>query len=151
VIFSGMATGMIFVPLSTVSVATLSNQQIGNATGLYNLLRNVGGSVGISVVNTLVARHQQVHRNELSVYLAPNPAFNRAYQGVRALLLHRSGPFLADRRAYAILEGQLQRQSVLYSYVDGFRYFAIIFLCCLPIVFMLRAVRAKPGALPAAH
>ena len=150
VIFSGMATGMIFVPLSTVAMGTLSNQEIGNASGLYNLLRNTGGSVGISVVNTLVTRHQQVHRNELSRYMH-GPIFNRAYQAVHALMLHHTGPGLADLQTYAVLQQQLDQQSVLYSYVDGFRFFAVICVCCLPIVFMVRSVKAKSGAVQAAH
>ena len=64
---SGVGTGLMFVPLSTTAVGTLRNEQIGNASGLFNLLRNIGGSVGISVVDTLVARRQQVHRSELAV------------------------------------------------------------------------------------
>ena len=54
-------------------MGTLRNEMIGNASGLYNLLRNVGGSVGISVVNTIVARRQQIHRAELSRYISPEP------------------------------------------------------------------------------
>ncbi len=60
IILSGVASGLVFVPLATVSMGTLSNEQIGNASGLYNLLRNIGGSVGISVVNTIVSRHSQI-------------------------------------------------------------------------------------------
>ena len=52
-------------------MAFLKNEEIGNASGLYNLLRNIGGSIGISVVNTIVARHEQLHRNELVASLNP--------------------------------------------------------------------------------
>ncbi len=62
IIISGIGTGLMFVPLSTTAVATLRNEQIGNASGLFNLLRNIGGGIGISVVETLIARRQQVHR-----------------------------------------------------------------------------------------
>jgi DHA2 family multidrug resistance protein len=72
IIISGVGTGLMFVPLSTTAVGTLSNAQMGNASGLFNLLRNIGGSIGISVVDTLVARRQQVHRAELSRYIAPS-------------------------------------------------------------------------------
>ena len=65
---------MVFVPLATISMGTLHNEQIGNASGLFNLMRNVGGGIGISMVNTLVARHQQIHRSQLVQNLAPaNP------------------------------------------------------------------------------
>src|SRR6201987_4218391 len=70
IVLSGFGSGCVFVPLSTTSMAFLSNEEIGNASGLYNLLRNIGGSIGISVVNTIVARHEQLHRNELGASLA---------------------------------------------------------------------------------
>src|SRR4029079_1874109 len=62
IILSGASSGMVFVPLATTALDTLRNEMMGNASGLFNLLRNVGGSVGISVVNTLIWRRQQVHR-----------------------------------------------------------------------------------------
>src|ERR1700721_4446943 len=81
IVISGAGTGMVFVPLATLSMGTLKNEQIGNASGLFNLMRNVGGGIGISLVNTLVARHSQIHRAELAQNLAPqNPAFQQMYQ-----------------------------------------------------------------------
>ncbi len=78
IVLSGAASGMVFVPLSTTTMGTLRNEQIGNASGLYNLLRNVGGSIGISIVNTLVVRHEQLHRSELSRHFAPGPPMQEA-------------------------------------------------------------------------
>src|SRR5271166_4100206 len=66
ILISGFGSGCVFVPLSTTTMAFLKNEEIGNASGLYNLFRNIGGSIGISVVNTIVARHEQLHRTELS-------------------------------------------------------------------------------------
>src|SRR5436309_14656565 len=71
IVLSGFGSGCVFVPLSTTTMAFLRNEEIGNAIGLYNLLRNVGGSMGISIVNTIVARHEQLHRSELSASLGP--------------------------------------------------------------------------------
>ena len=70
IVFSGACMSLIFVPLATSTMGTLRNEEIGNASGLYNLMRNVGGSIGISVVNTLLARHEQTHRDELSHNMA---------------------------------------------------------------------------------
>ena len=72
IILSGFGAGFIFVPLSTTAVAGLPNEEIGNASGLYNLFRNVGGSVGIAIVNTIVARHAQLHQNELVRSIVPS-------------------------------------------------------------------------------
>jgi DHA2 family multidrug resistance protein len=66
-------------------------------------------------------------------------------------MARHTGPAIADLRTYAILNQQLQAQSTLYSYVDGFRFFALICMCCLPIVFLLRPAKAKAGAAPAVH
>ena len=77
IILSGFGLGLIFVPLATSTMGTLRNEEIGNASGLYNLMRNVGGSIGISMVNTMVARHQQMHRDELSHNMAQ---YSHAFQ-----------------------------------------------------------------------
>ena len=68
IIISGFGSGSVFVPLSATTVAGLPNEEIGNASGLYNLFRNVGGSIGISVVNTIVARHEQLHQTRAGAF-----------------------------------------------------------------------------------
>jgi DHA2 family multidrug resistance protein len=150
IVLSGTAMGLIFVPLSTTAVGTLTNEQIGNASGLYNFLRNIGGSIGISVVDTLLSRRQQVHRNELSRYISPSGVARQTLLRLQAHMSLHSGPRLAKLRAYAILQNGLDRQSVLYAYVDDLRYMVLVCALCLPIVFLLRPVKAKAGAAPAA-
>jgi DHA2 family multidrug resistance protein len=150
IILSGCAAGMVFVPLSTTAVGRLKNEQIGNASGLYNLLRNVGGSVGISVVNTLVARHQQIHRAELSRYMSARPLVRQALTSFQALTSVHAGPKLASLRAYALLNRGLNQQAVIYSYVDDLRYMALMCFVCIPIVFLFRKVKPKKGPV-AAH
>lgn len=150
IVLSGSAMGLIFVPLSTTAVGTLTNEQIGNASGLYNFLRNVGGSIGISLVDTLLSRRQQVHRSELSRYISPGGVVHQTMLRLQAYMSLHTGPRLAKLRAYAILQNGLDRQSVLYAYVDDLRYMALVCALCLPIVFLLRPVKAKPGAAPAA-
>jgi DHA2 family multidrug resistance protein len=143
IIISGFASGMVFVPLSTTAMGTLANEQIGNASGLYNLLRNVGGSVGISVVNTIVARHEQLHRNELVHSLTPsNPLLQQRLAMLERLV---SNP----RSAYAMLERTLNAQARLWAYVDDFRYMALLCFACLPFVFLLKKAKAKRGAVHA--
>ncbi len=151
IILSGAASGMVFVPLATTSMATLRNEMIGNASGLYNLLRNVGGSVGISVVNTMVSRRQQVHRAELSRYISPGPAFDSALDFFRRAMQPLSDPQIAGARAYALIDRGLNQQAVIYSYVDDLRYIAVVCVICIPIVFLLKKVKAKTSAATAAH
>jgi DHA2 family multidrug resistance protein len=152
IILSGVGSGMVFVPLSTIAVGTLPNEQIGNATGLFNLLRNVGGGIGISVVNTLVARHEQIHRALLVQNLAPsNPAFQQTFQSARGLMSQYVGPGLSQERAYGMIAGTLEQQSAAYSYVDVFRYLAIACFVCGGIVLIMKRVRSRKGAAAMAH
>ena len=84
IIFSGFFIGFVFVPLVTMAMGKLSNEKLGNAAGLYNLLRNVGGSIGISVVNTLLVRREQVHQSELTHSLSPGtPDVQQTVQSLR--------------------------------------------------------------------
>lgn len=152
IILSGFGSGMVFVPLSTTTMGTLPNEQIGNATGLYNLLRNVGGSVGISVVNTIVARHEQLHRTELvhSLQTGSTLVSNQlsALQHVLTTT-NAAGPALATSGALKILEGTLTAQARLWSYVDDFRYMALVCFGCVPLVLLFKRARRR-GAI-AAH
>jgi len=153
IIISGFGSGCVFVPLSTTAMAFLKNEEIGNASGLYNLLRNIGGSVGISVVNTIVARHEQVHRNELARSI--NPArvdVQGTLQGIQSYLTSQ-GASAADaaRQAYALVGLTVNGQARLWSYVDDFRYMALVCFACIPIVFALKKSVGRKGALRAGH
>jgi DHA2 family multidrug resistance protein len=132
-------------------MAFLKNEEIGNASGLYNLLRNVGGSVGISVVNTIVARHEQLHRNELSASLRPGRiSVSSSLEGMQQYLTAQgSSPTTALRRAYGLIDLTLNSQARLWSYVDDFRYMALACFACVPIVFTLKKAIRKGPAGPA--
>jgi DHA2 family multidrug resistance protein len=105
IVISGFGSGCVFVPLSTTAMAFLKNEEIGNASGLYNLLRNIGGSIGISVVNTIVARHEQLHHNEMAGQL--NPArvpVQGAIEGIKGYLTAQgASPDGALHQAYGLL------------------------------------------------
>ena len=151
IVLSGAAAGMVFVPLSTVAMGTLRNEQIGNASGLYNLLRNIGGSIGISVVNTIVTRHTQAHRVELARYITPSRVLHHSAHAAHGMSLTHVGTNIAQLRNYALIQNALDIQAVVYSYVDDLRYLAVVCLLCVPIVFFLRGVKARKGAVSAAH
>jgi DHA2 family multidrug resistance protein len=128
ILISGFGSGCIFVPMSTTAMAFLKNEEIGNASGLYNLLRNIGGSIGISVVNTIVARHEQVHRNELSASLSPGRIpVHGAVQGLQQYLTARgASSTTALQQTYGLINQALTGQARLWSYVDDFRYMALV-------------------------
>ena len=91
ILISGFGSGCIFVPLSNTAVARLPNEEIGNASGLYNLLRNIGGSVGIAAVNTVLARHVQSHRNELAHSITPGNVVLQSHLHGLQQFLHAQG------------------------------------------------------------
>src|SRR5256714_7084313 len=108
-IISGFAMGFIFVPLTTMALGTLSNEQMGNASGVFNLMRNTGGSVGIATVATLLARGAQVHQAALVSHLTPyDPAFQERMKQISGGLAAR-GSSAASQQAFAGIYGTLVR------------------------------------------
>ncbi|HME58851.1 MAG TPA: DHA2 family efflux MFS transporter permease subunit, partial [Terracidiphilus sp.] len=153
IILSGFGIGCIFVPLSNVIFAGLPNEQVGNGTGLYNLFRNVGGSIGISVVNTIVARHSQLHQNELVRSIVPSSVtVQNQLRSLQAYLQAQgSSPADAMQKAYALISRQVQAQAALWSYVDDFRYVALMCFACIPVVFLLKKAVPRKGAQVVGH
>jgi DHA2 family multidrug resistance protein len=158
IVLSGFGSGCVFVPLSTTTMAGLRNEEIGNASGLYNLLRNIGGSIGISIVNTIIARHSQSHRAELVRSITDTSHnYQQQFNAIRNAMMFAgsggNGPplYAPGTRALGIVNGMVQQQARLWSYVDDFRYLALVCFACVPIVFILKKAMAKKGAVGAAH
>ena len=144
IIISGFSLGLVFVPLSTTTLGDFARPQHRNGSGLFNLLRNVGGSVGISIVTTLLARRQQLHRTELSQHLSPTlPTVQQALDSFTRLLSPDYGPADAHTKAYGMLQNVLAQQASLWAYVDIFRYMAMACFCCVPVVWAIKRVRRK--------
>jgi DHA2 family multidrug resistance protein len=147
VIFSGAASGMVFVPLSTAAMGTLRNEQMGNAAGLFNLLRNVGGGVGISVVNTLISRRTQIHRAYLAEHIGPQSvAFQQQLNLYQTAMSAHADGSTAALRARELIDRTLDQQATLLSYVDDLRYMAIVCFACGVMVFLMKKVKSKGGA-----
>jgi DHA2 family multidrug resistance protein len=137
--------GLLFVPVNVAGTAPLRRDQIGTATGTLNLMRNVGGSVGIALVTTLLARKSQVHQNMLGQHLTPgSPILLHWMHGLHAYLAvqnpafgHGMGPALAS------LYRMLQQQAALLAFMDTFHTLLMIALGSIALVFLLRRVRVK--------
>ncbi|SRR5579875_756970 len=149
IILSGVASGMVFVPLTAVTMGTLSNKQMGNATGLFNLVRNLGGSIGISVVNTVVVRHQQIRHNELIQFITPAaPSFRQFLAEATNLARMRGNAGIAMQQALAMISQLVEQQAATLSYIDVFRYLGLMSFLCIPLVFLLKKA-ARRGAMGA--
>jgi DHA2 family multidrug resistance protein len=150
-IISGLAMGFVFVPLTTATMGELPNEQLGNAAGIFNLMRNIGGGMGISLVTTLVARGAQSHQAQMVAHLTPyDPAFQRFIETTAHGLSQYGDPVAAGQQAYGVVGGLLGQQAALFAYVDTFRVLAVLCLLCIPLVLALHKVRPPKGPI-AAH
>jgi len=151
-IISGLAMGFVFVPLTTTAMGTLSNEQMGNASGVYNLMRNTGGSIGIAAMTTMLARGGQIHQAAMVSHLTPyDPAFQQRMQQIQGALAHQMSPGAATQQAYATIYGTAARQAMVMSYIDNFRILAFLCVICIPLVFLFKRVKARKGAAAAVH
>jgi MFS transporter, DHA2 family, multidrug resistance protein len=149
-VIAGFAMGFIFVPLTTTALGTLRNEVIGGATGLFNLMRNIGGSIGIALATTLLARTSQREHALLIGHLSPdNPIYQDYARSLASALTPEAGASAGDL-ANAILYQLVLRQVSLLAYVLNFRLISVVCLCCVPLVFLFHRVRARRDAI-AAH
>ncbi len=143
-IVNGFANGFLFVPLTTMAVKTLPNELMSAGTGLYNLLRNMGGSFGISLVTTLLTRGQQAHQDMLVANLNnSDPVYRSSFLRLSHFLALHAGNANGAHMAMGDLYRQLLQQSTLCSYVDDFRLLAYLSLVTLPFLFFFRNPRGQ--------
>ncbi len=147
-VINGFAGGFIFVPLTTMAMGRLRKEQIGNAAGIYNLMRNIGGSIGIASVTTMLVRGSQIHQNYLSAHItAENPRALQALQGLDAKFrMAGASVYDAHLQALGALYRSVQQQAAVLAYADNFRLMAFLTLLCIPLVPFLYRLRrpARP-------
>jgi DHA2 family multidrug resistance protein len=149
--FQGLGLSALFVPLTTISMDPIPRERMGNATSLFNLMRNLGGSIGIATTGSLLARKQQEYINVMGTHVTPysQSAQSAIEAARRGFLASGSDAVTATERAYAAVFGTIQRQAAMVSFVDLFRLLGIIFLLLLPLVLLMRRPRSRAAA--AAH
>lgn len=145
-VLNGFAMGFIFVPLTALAMGHLRKQDIGNASGIYNLMRNIGGSIGIAVIITQLVRRSQVHQNELGASMHGSQLDQMARGITGYLAVAGSDPVTAYNQAYGALYRILQQQAMLLAYVDNFHLLAILGVPCIALALFLR--RASKNAAP---
>jgi MFS transporter, DHA2 family, multidrug resistance protein len=145
----GIGMGLLFVPLTTITMDRIAPEAMGAATSLFNLMRNIGGSIGIALIQTLLARLRQTHTSVLVQHVDPySPAAQTLFQGLRATFIARGADAVtATERAYAALSGMVQKEAAMLSFIDGFKLVAVVFLVLLPFVFIMKkpAHHGGPG------
>jgi DHA2 family multidrug resistance protein len=144
----GAGLGLIFVPLTTVTNDPVPRERMGNATSIFNLMRNIGASIGISMVETMQVRKAQMHINILGKYVNPgNPRARQTVDGLRGLFMsHGKDAATATRQAYGAVWGMVQQQAAMLAYNDVFRFLALMFLVMFPLIFLMRKPKKGGGA-----
>ena len=146
--FQGLGLSALFVPLTTISMDPIPRERMGNATSLFNLMRNLGGSIGIATTGTLLSRQQQAYVNVYGANVDPySAATQRAFEAARAGFMAAGADITtATQRAYASLFGMVNQQASMEAFVLLFRLLGVIFLLLLPLVLLMKRPRGGPVA-----
>jgi len=146
----GFGMGMTFIPLTTLTLSHIPKERMTEATSVYNLLRNLGGSVGIAMTTTILSRRAQFHQTRLVEHLSPlDPGYVIAHEKITgALSLKGLPPAGADGLMYR----ELIRQSTTLAFTDAFLMICLLIVCVIPLVFIMKWAKAPAaGGPPAAH
>jgi DHA2 family multidrug resistance protein len=151
--FQGLSMGLVFVPLTTVTMSLIAREEMGNATSIFNLMRNMGGGVGIAMTATILSRSTQVLYNNLGAHI------NAFDMGSRVLLEQTRAGFVArgmdlytaNQAAYAAVSGMVSQQAVMVAFVQLFRILALVFAAVVPLVFLMRKPKAGGQPVSGAH
>ena len=151
-IFMGVGMGMLFIPLTTLTIADIRKEDMSNATALYNLIRNIGGSIGIALVTTMVSRRSQFHQSRLVDQLTPYDSMYalRARQGADLLQQKGIDPSSADHGGLGIMYENMIRQASMLSFADVFYLLTWMMIILIPLVLFMKntasAGKIQPGA-----
>ncbi|MFL5811311.1 MAG: DHA2 family efflux MFS transporter permease subunit [Flavisolibacter sp.] len=152
----GVAMGMLFIPITTLSLSTLKGREIGDGAAFTGMMRQLGGSFGIALVTTFMSRMITIHGANLSNHLDKyNPVVQNRIEVMKAKFISMGYPSnIALQKAYAALQGTVMKQAAVLSYMDVFLYLSIMFLICIPFVLMVKGNKKRKGEkldLSAAH
>lgn len=142
-VIQGGAMAFLFIPLMATSMSGIAKEKMGNATSIYNLMRNIGGSFGIAAMTTFLARRGQVHQNQLITHVTPYDHHTQmSLRGMQAWFQSQGVDSVeAAKKSLGAIYGMVQRQAALLSFVEAFWIMGVIFLCMLPLVLVLRNAR----------
>jgi MFS transporter, DHA2 family, multidrug resistance protein len=142
-VLQGVALSFLFIPLMASSMSRIRKEKMGNATSIFNLMRNIGGSFGIAIMTTFLVRRSQVHQNRLIERVTPgNLRLQEMLRGMQSWF-HAAGAdnYEAHRKALAAVYGIVQKHASMLSFVEAFWLMGILFLVMVPFILLLRNPR----------
>jgi DHA2 family multidrug resistance protein len=153
-ILQGAAMGLLFVPLTTITNDPIPKEQMGNATSLFNLMRNIGASIGISMVTTIYSRAGQSNFNILGAHVNPyDPTATSMINGMKqSMMAAGADAATATQQAYGAVFGMVQREAMMLGFVRAFRLLGYLFFAMIALVFIMKKPsHQRGGDGPAIH
>jgi DHA2 family multidrug resistance protein len=143
----GIGIGLMFVPLTTATMSNISQEKTGNATGIFNLARNIGGSIGIAVSQAFFISYSQTNQSYLVDHAnAYNSAFRNAFESLKQSMIARgSSDWTSAQQAAAAIYRMIERQAAMMAYIDVFWLIAGMVLLVVPLILAMKPKRGKPA------
>ncbi len=144
-VLRGFGLGLLFVPITTLALSTLQGKHIGEGAAFTGMMRQLGGSFGIAIITTLIARRIQQHRIDLIPNLSSiDLKVQDRLAGLQHLFVSK-GYSISESvaKSYQVLEGMVLKQSTVLSYMDIFLYLGLMFLICVPFVLLIKKGAGK--------
>jgi DHA2 family multidrug resistance protein len=146
-ILQGFSMGLVFIPLTTITNGPIPKEQMGNATSIFNLMRNIGASIGIASVTTVLARKQQVHTAELGTNITQySIGVQTMLQGLQqTMMAGGADAATAAQRSNAAIFGIVMQQAAMMAYNDAFILMAGLAFLMLPLIFLMKKPPKSEG------
>ncbi len=146
-IWRGFGTAMIFMPLSIATLGSLPKEDVPSGAGFFSLTRQLGSSIGIAIITTMVQSSASTHRAQIVSRIDPyNPAYTERLQGLTSSFMNSgSSPDLARQQAIGTIDNAVNGQAMVLSYVDVFWFMVILFALSIPLLLCFK--RSDPTAI----
>jgi MFS transporter, DHA2 family, multidrug resistance protein len=144
-VLQGIALSFLFIPLMALAMSRITPEKMGNATSIFNLMRNIGGSIGIAVMTTFLSRRSQFHQNHLIADVTPGKL--QALGMLQGLQAHFVAQGIsaadAERKALAAMYGMVQQHAAMLAFVEAFWIMGVVFLLMIPFLPLLQYRKLK--------
>jgi MFS transporter, DHA2 family, multidrug resistance protein len=139
----GMSMSMLFVPMTMLAMHSIPKEEMGNATSIFNLMRNIGGSIGIAAAATMLERYRQAYTNIIGAHATPygQQSQEMLNQLSSAMTARGADTVTASHQAHAMLFGMVQHQATMLSFINVMRIFGVLFLLIIPLILMARSAK----------
>lgn len=149
-VYQSVGLAFLFIPINTICYAGVKQEQNNQVSSMINLMRNLGGSFGISFVTTMLARYSQEHQAMLASHTVSSNPMSRLLQSLTSLYAGQPGSHMdASIRAHAQVYGIMQQQAAVLAYRDTIAVMAFLIVAAMPLLLLAR--RPKPGAVNMGH